>query len=62
MFKQGFNQKVQEGQEKLQQMWVDWSKKSSEESGDKTSAEAEVLPWGGKQWALGILLIFNFFF
>ncbi|XP_074878639.1 perilipin-3-like, partial [Buteo buteo] len=39
VFKQGFNQKVQEGQEKLQQMWVDWSKKSSEESGDKTSAE-----------------------
>nr|XP_009914544.1 PREDICTED: perilipin-3-like [Haliaeetus albicilla] len=41
VFKQGFNQKVQEGQEKLQQMWVDWSKMSSEESGDKTSAEAE---------------------
>uniref|UniRef100_A0A8B9MN09 Perilipin n=1 Tax=Accipiter nisus TaxID=211598 RepID=A0A8B9MN09_9AVES len=39
VFKQGFNQKVQEGQEKLQQMWMDWSKKSSEESGDKTSAE-----------------------
>uniref|UniRef100_A0A8B9MNX6 Perilipin n=1 Tax=Accipiter nisus TaxID=211598 RepID=A0A8B9MNX6_9AVES len=27
LFKQGFNQKVQEGQEKLQQMWMDWSKK-----------------------------------
>ncbi|XP_052644184.1 perilipin-3-like [Harpia harpyja] len=39
VFKQGFNQKVQEGQEKLHQMWLDWSKKSSEESGDKTSAE-----------------------
>lgn len=39
-------------------MWVDWSKKSSEESGDKTSAE--VLPWGGNQWALGIVLIFFF--
>ncbi|NXJ51739.1 PLIN3 protein, partial [Spizaetus tyrannus] len=41
VFKQGFNQKVQEGQEKLHQMWLDWSKKSSEESGDKTPAEAE---------------------
>uniref|UniRef100_A0A663DVT7 Perilipin n=1 Tax=Aquila chrysaetos chrysaetos TaxID=223781 RepID=A0A663DVT7_AQUCH len=39
VFKQGFNQKVQEGQEKLHQMWLDWSKKSSEESGDKTPAE-----------------------
>ncbi|XP_010161673.1 perilipin-3 [Antrostomus carolinensis] len=41
VFKQGFNQKLQEGQERLHQMWLDWSRKSSKESGDESSAEAE---------------------
>ncbi|NXK19868.1 PLIN3 protein, partial [Arenaria interpres] len=41
VFKQGFNQKLQEGQEKLRQMWLDWSRKSSKESGDESSAEPE---------------------
>ncbi|XP_074965158.1 perilipin-3-like [Phalacrocorax aristotelis] len=41
VFKQGFNQKLQEGQKKLHQMWLDWSRKSSKESGDESSAEPE---------------------
>ncbi|NXL48389.1 PLIN3 protein, partial [Podilymbus podiceps] len=41
VFKQGFNQKLQEGQEKLHQMWLDWSRKSSEESRDESSADPE---------------------
>ncbi|KAM6340287.1 perilipin-3-like [Alca torda] len=41
VFKQGFNQKLQEGQEKLHQMWLDWSRKASKASGDKGSAEPE---------------------
>ncbi|NXA18860.1 PLIN3 protein, partial [Ibidorhyncha struthersii] len=41
VFKQGFNQKLQEGQEKLHQLWLDWSRKSSKESGDDSSAEPE---------------------
>ncbi|NXN75607.1 PLIN3 protein, partial [Himantopus himantopus] len=41
VFKQGFNQKLQEGQEKLHQMWLDWSRKSSKESGDDSPAEPE---------------------
>ncbi|PKU31674.1 perilipin-3-like [Limosa lapponica baueri] len=41
VFKQGFNQKLQEGQEKLHQMWLDWSRKSSKETGDESSAEPE---------------------
>ncbi|NXL59581.1 PLIN3 protein, partial [Chordeiles acutipennis] len=41
VFKQGFNQKLQEGQERLHQMWLDWSRKSSKEGGDESSAEAE---------------------
>ncbi|KAM6053261.1 perilipin-3-like [Theristicus caerulescens] len=41
VFKQGFNQKLQEGQEKLHQMWLDWSRKSSKESGDESSAGPE---------------------
>ncbi|NXO60343.1 PLIN3 protein, partial [Aramus guarauna] len=41
VFKQGFNQKLQEGQKKLHQMWLDWSRKSSKESGDETSGEPE---------------------
>ncbi|KAM6319081.1 perilipin-3-like [Podargus strigoides] len=41
VFKQGFNQKLQEGQEKLHQMWLDWSRKSSKESGDESSEEPE---------------------
>ncbi|NXW54763.1 PLIN3 protein, partial [Eurystomus gularis] len=38
---QGFNQKLQEGQKKLHQMWRDWSSKSSKESADEISAEPE---------------------
>nr|XP_009934326.1 PREDICTED: perilipin-3-like [Opisthocomus hoazin] len=41
VFKQGFNQKLQEGQKKLHQMWLDWSRKSSKDSGDESSAEPE---------------------
>ncbi|NXM69040.1 PLIN3 protein, partial [Serilophus lunatus] len=41
VFKQGFDQKLQEGQERLHQMWLDWSRKSLKESGDKSSAEPE---------------------
>ncbi|XP_071616292.1 perilipin-3-like [Heliangelus exortis] len=41
VFKQGFNQKLQEGQEKLHQMWLDWSRKCSKERGDKSSEEPE---------------------
>ncbi|KAM6248871.1 perilipin-3-like [Porphyrio hochstetteri] len=41
VFKQGFNQKLQEGQEKLRQMWLDWSRKSFGESGDEVFAEPE---------------------
>ncbi|XP_058706985.1 perilipin-3-like [Poecile atricapillus] len=42
-FKQGFNQKLQEGQEKLHQMWLDWSRKYLKESGGESSAEPEEL-------------------
>ncbi|NXY82371.1 PLIN3 protein, partial [Alcedo cyanopectus] len=38
-FKQGFNQKLQEVQKKPHQMWLDWSRKSSKESGDESSIE-----------------------
>ncbi|NXQ73427.1 PLIN3 protein, partial [Quiscalus mexicanus] len=38
-FKQEFNQKLQEGQEKLHQMWLDWSRKYLKESGDESPAE-----------------------
>ncbi|NXI91302.1 PLIN3 protein, partial [Psophia crepitans] len=41
VFKQGFNQKLQEGRKKLHQMWLDWSRKSSKETGDEISAEPE---------------------
>ncbi|NXB12719.1 PLIN3 protein, partial [Cnemophilus loriae] len=40
-FKQGFNQKLQEKQEKLHQMWLDWSWKYLKESGDESPAEPE---------------------
>uniref|UniRef100_A0A8C3RDA7 Perilipin n=1 Tax=Cyanoderma ruficeps TaxID=181631 RepID=A0A8C3RDA7_9PASS len=40
-FKQGFNQKLHEGQEKLYRMWLDWSRKYLEESGDESPAEPE---------------------
>ncbi|NWV05440.1 PLIN3 protein, partial [Ptilonorhynchus violaceus] len=40
-FKQGFHQKLQEGQEKLHQIWLDWSRKSLFESGDESPAEPE---------------------
>ncbi|NXG22092.1 PLIN3 protein, partial [Grallaria varia] len=43
VFKQGFDQKLQEGREKLHQMWLDWSRKSLKESGDESSAEPEEL-------------------
>ncbi|NWS91989.1 PLIN3 protein, partial [Toxostoma redivivum] len=42
-FKQGFNQKLQEGQEKLHQMWLEWSRKYLKESGDENPAEPEEL-------------------
>ncbi|NXI74740.1 PLIN3 protein, partial [Anseranas semipalmata] len=41
VFKQGFNQKLQEGQEKLRQMWLDWTRKFPKDSGDASSAEPE---------------------
>ncbi|NWH66285.1 PLIN3 protein, partial [Geococcyx californianus] len=41
VFKQGFNQKLQEVQEKLHQMWLDWSRRFSEEGGVERSAEPE---------------------
>ncbi|NWZ37461.1 PLIN3 protein, partial [Brachypodius atriceps] len=40
-FKQGFNQKLQEGQEKLYRMWLEWSRKHLKESGDESPAEPE---------------------
>ncbi|NXU44531.1 PLIN3 protein, partial [Drymodes brunneopygia] len=40
-FKQGFNQKLQEGQEKLHQLWLDWSRNHLKESGDESPAEPE---------------------
>ncbi|NXR25289.1 PLIN3 protein, partial [Cinclus mexicanus] len=40
-FKQGFNQKLQEGQEKLQQMWLDWSRKHLKDSVDESPAQPE---------------------
>ncbi|NWU01430.1 PLIN3 protein, partial [Urocynchramus pylzowi] len=40
-FKQGFNQKLQEEQEKLHQMWLDWSRKYLQESGDESPGEPE---------------------
>ncbi|XP_039584111.1 perilipin-3-like isoform X2 [Passer montanus] len=42
-FKQGFNQKLQEEQEKLHQMWLDWSRKYLRESGDESPVEPEEL-------------------
>ncbi|NXK53041.1 PLIN3 protein, partial [Chauna torquata] len=39
VFKQGFNQKLQEGQEKLHQMWLDWTRKLSKDSRGASSAE-----------------------
>ncbi|NXX87384.1 PLIN3 protein, partial [Urocolius indicus] len=43
MFKQGLVQKLQERWEKLHQMWLDWSRKSSNESGDEIPTEPEEL-------------------
>ncbi|NWV18542.1 PLIN3 protein, partial [Origma solitaria] len=40
-FKEGFNQKLQEGQEKLHQMWLDWSREYLKESRDESPAEPE---------------------
>ncbi|XP_030819348.1 perilipin-3-like [Camarhynchus parvulus] len=40
-FKQEFNQKLQEGQEKLHQMRLDWSRKYLKESGAESPAEPE---------------------
>ncbi|NWX16031.1 PLIN3 protein, partial [Aegotheles bennettii] len=53
VFKQGFNQKLQEGQEKLHQMWLDWSRKSCKESGDESSTEPEDLE------SLALLMAYN---
>ncbi|NXK72449.1 PLIN3 protein, partial [Amazona guildingii] len=41
VLKQGFNQKLQEVQGKLHQMWLDWSRKSCKESGSNSSADSE---------------------
>ncbi|NXH16033.1 PLIN3 protein, partial [Bucco capensis] len=41
VFKQGFNQKLEEGQKKLHQMWLDWSRKFSKDSGEESSAGPE---------------------
>uniref|UniRef100_A0A8C6JIW5 Perilipin n=1 Tax=Melopsittacus undulatus TaxID=13146 RepID=A0A8C6JIW5_MELUD len=43
VLKQGFNQKLQEVQQKLHQMWLDWSRRSCKESGDNSSADPESL-------------------
>uniref|UniRef100_A0A8B9ZFW2 Perilipin n=1 Tax=Anas platyrhynchos TaxID=8839 RepID=A0A8B9ZFW2_ANAPL len=43
VFKQGFNKKLQEGQEKLCQMWLDWTRKLPEDSRSASSAEPESL-------------------
>ncbi|NXN13434.1 PLIN3 protein, partial [Indicator maculatus] len=43
VFKQGFNQKLEEGQEKLREMWLDWSRKSPKEAGDESLTEPEEL-------------------
>ncbi|NXO41969.1 PLIN3 protein, partial [Locustella ochotensis] len=40
-FKQGFNQKLEEGQEKLYRMWLDWSRRYLKGSGDESPAEPE---------------------
>ncbi|NWV41007.1 PLIN3 protein, partial [Grantiella picta] len=40
-FKEGCNQKLHEGQEKLYQMWLDWSRKFLKESGDESAVEPE---------------------
>ncbi|NXG51683.1 PLIN3 protein, partial [Psilopogon haemacephalus] len=39
VFKQGFNQKLEEGQVALREMWLEWSRKSSTETGDVTEPE-----------------------
>ncbi|NXC98288.1 PLIN3 protein, partial [Certhia familiaris] len=44
-FRKGFNQKLQEGQEKLHQMWLDWSSKYLKESGDENPAEPEEMEY-----------------
>ncbi|XP_072206446.1 perilipin-3-like [Excalfactoria chinensis] len=42
VFKQGFNKKLQEDlQERLCQMWLDWTRKLPEESEDRSSAKPE---------------------
>ncbi|XP_040431981.1 perilipin-3-like isoform X2 [Cygnus olor] len=41
VFKKGFNKKLQEGQEKLCQMWLDWTRKFPKDSRYASSAEPE---------------------
>ncbi|NXC39504.1 PLIN3 protein, partial [Penelope pileata] len=41
VLKQGFNKKLQEEQEKLHQMWLDWTRKLPMESGDASSADPQ---------------------
>lgn len=40
--KQGVDQTLQDGQEKLHQMWLDWSKRQAGESEDKDLIQPEV--------------------
>lgn len=59
VFKQGFNRKLQEElQEQLGLMWVDWTRKLPDESGDNSSAKPEVSTWKGKQKGSGHLFFF----
>ncbi|XP_067173606.1 perilipin-3-like [Apteryx mantelli] len=41
--KQGIDQKLQNGQEKLHQMWLTWNKKQPKESEDATSLELKIV-------------------
>ncbi|NXA06540.1 PLIN3 protein, partial [Sapayoa aenigma] len=41
VFKQEFNQKLQEEQQKLHQMWLDWRRNCDKEIGDESSAGPE---------------------
>ncbi|NXJ71488.1 PLIN3 protein, partial [Rostratula benghalensis] len=54
VFKQGLTQKLQEGQEKLHQMWLDWSRRPSKEGGEGSSAEPEELEFLALLMARGI--------
>jgi len=42
-------------------MWLDWTRKLPDGSGDSSSAKPEVFTWEGKQRVLGISLSLFFF-